>query len=68
MNFRCGLRKSKCYIADALRLGGKQMLCDIIKWTIILIIAAIVFTTVYRIAISSKDDSDHSYSGGYVLP
>jgi hypothetical protein len=40
------------YIADAFRLGGKQMLCDIIKWTIIIVIVAIVFTIAYKIAIS----------------
>ena len=29
------------YIKEALRGNGKQMLCDIIKWTIIIIIATI---------------------------
>jgi thiosulfate reductase cytochrome b subunit len=43
------LSKSKSYIAEALRLGGKQMLCDIIKWTIIIIIVAIVFLIVHHI-------------------
>jgi hypothetical protein len=43
------LHKSKSYAVEALRLGGKQMLCDIIKWTIIIIIAAIVFLIVYYI-------------------
>lgn len=38
------------YIAEAFRYGGKQMLCDIIKWTIIIIIAAVVFGIAYRIA------------------
>ncbi len=49
MNFRHGIRKIVSYTTDALRLGGKQMLCDIIKWTIIIIIAAIVFLIVYYI-------------------
>ncbi len=43
------MNKIKHYIVESLRLGGKQMLCDIIKWTIIIIIAAIVFTIVYNI-------------------
>jgi hypothetical protein len=43
------LRKSRSYVAEALRLGGKQMLCDIIKWTIIIIVAAIVFLIVHHI-------------------
>jgi hypothetical protein len=43
------LSKSMSYIAEALRLGGKQMLCDIIKWTIIIIITAIVFLIVHHI-------------------
>ena len=51
--FANSLRKCNSYITDALRSGGKQMLCDIIKWTIIVIIAAIVFAVVYRIAVSS---------------
>lgn len=37
------------YIAETFRYGGKQMLCVIIKWTIIIIIAAIVFGITYRI-------------------
>jgi len=37
------------YIKEALRDNGKQMLCDIIKWTIIIIIAAIVFLIVHKI-------------------
>lgn len=49
MNFRHGIRKIVSYTTDALRLGGKQMLCDIIKWTIIIIIAAIVFLIVHHI-------------------
>lgn len=63
--FANALCKSKCYIADALRLGGKQMLCDIIKWTIIIIIAAIVFAVAYKIAVSSGKST--KYSGGYIL-
>ena len=51
LQFTNALRNS-C-IAEALHLGGRQMLCDIIKWTIIIIIAAIVFTIAYKIAISS---------------
>ncbi|MGB7581393.1 MAG: hypothetical protein WBL85_02955 [Sedimentisphaerales bacterium] len=43
------LHKSKSYAVEALRLAGKQMLCDIIKWTVIIIIAAIVFLIVYHI-------------------
>lgn len=46
------IRKPVSYTADALRCGGKQMLCDIIKWTIIIIIAAIIFTIAYKIAVS----------------
>ena len=60
--FANALRKPKCYIADALRLGGKQMLCDIIKWTIIIIIAAIVFVVAYKIAVYSGKPT---FSGGY---
>ncbi len=37
------------YIKEALRYNGKQMLCDVIKWAIIIIIAAIVFLIVYKI-------------------
>lgn len=48
------IRKSKSYIAESLHLGGKQMLCDIIKWTIIIIIAAVVFTIAYKIAVSEE--------------
>ena len=47
--FATALRESKSYAVEALRLGGKQMLCDIIKWTIIIIIAAIVFLIVHHI-------------------
>ncbi|MGB7582280.1 MAG: hypothetical protein WBL85_07545 [Sedimentisphaerales bacterium] len=43
------LHKSKSYAVEALRLGGKQMLCDIIKWTIIIIVAAVVFLIVHHI-------------------
>ena len=43
------LRKS--FFADAIILGGKQMLYDIIKWTIIIIIAAIVFSVTYKIIV-----------------
>jgi hypothetical protein len=39
----------RSYIVEALRYGGKKMLCDIMKWTIIIIIAAIVFGITYRI-------------------
>lgn len=42
--------KVTSYIADCFRYSGKQMLSDIIKWTIIIIIAAIVFTISYKIA------------------
>jgi hypothetical protein len=51
------------YVVQALRSGGKQILCDIIKWTIIIIIAAIVFTIAYRIAISSSNGPV-----GYIAP
>ncbi|OHB62489.1 MAG: hypothetical protein A2167_03410 [Planctomycetes bacterium RBG_13_46_10] len=37
------------YIADCFRYSGKQMLSDIIKWTIIIIITTVVFVTVYKI-------------------
>jgi hypothetical protein len=57
------LCKCKSYIADTLRLGGKQMLCDIIKWTIICIIAAIIFTIAYRVAISSGNRPVGAISG-----
>lgn len=50
MNSRHGFQKTSAYITDALYAGGKQMLCDIIKWTIIIIIAAAVFTVAYKIA------------------
>src|SRR4030042_3782843 len=53
--FICCPPRIATYIADALRLGGKQMLCDIIKWTIIIIIAAVVFTIAYKIAVSSEN-------------
>jgi hypothetical protein len=43
------IRKPVSYTTDALHCGGKQMLCDIIKWTIIIIIAAIVFLIVHHI-------------------
>ncbi len=43
------LHKFKSYAVEALRLGGKQMLCDIIKWTVIIIVAAIVFLIVHHI-------------------
>ena len=49
MNFRNSTRKTVSYVTDALRYGGKQMLCDIIKWTIIIIIAAIAFLIVHHI-------------------
>lgn len=52
LRFANALRKSKSYITESLHSGGKQMLCDIIKWTVIIIIAAIVFTIAYRIAIT----------------
>ena len=42
--------------------GGKQMLSDIIKWIIIIIIGAIVFAIAYRIAIKSPMGS--RYRGG----
>jgi len=60
--FVCSPPRTAIYIADALRLGGKQMLCDIIKWTIIIIIAAIVFAIAYKIAVSSGGSP--SYRGG----
>jgi len=50
MNPRHDFQKITAYITDALYSGGKQMLCDIIKWTIVIIIAAIVFTIAYKIA------------------
>jgi len=59
------LRNSVSYIRESLHLGGKQMLCDIIKWTIIIIIAAIVFAVAYKIAVSSGKST--KYSGGYIL-
>ena len=46
------LRSCQSVFADAIRLGGKQMLCDIIKWTIIIIIAAIIFSATYKITVS----------------
>ena len=45
------------YIAEPFRYGGKQMLCDIIKWTIIIIIAAVVFGITYRIATNGPSTS-----------
>jgi len=50
MNLHNRFNRVLSYIAEAFRYGGKQMLCDIIKWTIIIIIAAIVFGITYRIA------------------
>jgi hypothetical protein len=49
MNFRRNIQKTVSYTTDALHCGGKQMLCDIIKWTIIIIVAAIVFLIVHHI-------------------
>lgn len=49
MNLRNRFNRLRSYIAEAFRYGGKQMLCDIMKWTIIIIIAAIVFGIAYRI-------------------
>jgi hypothetical protein len=46
---------SKSVFADAIRFGGKQMLCDIIKWTIIVIISAIVFSVTYKIIVSEHN-------------
>jgi len=58
ISFHCGLsdvfHSTRSYIAEAFRYGGKQMLCDIIKWTIIIIIAAVVFGITYRIATNSS--------------
>ncbi len=49
MNLRNPFKRLASYIAESFRYGGKQMLSDIIKWTIIIIIAAIVFGIAYRI-------------------
>jgi hypothetical protein len=56
------LNKSRSYIAEALRFGSKQMLCDIIKWAVIIIIAAIVFLIVYHILYGPDPSIDASRS------
>jgi uncharacterized membrane protein len=53
-------QKITSYIMDALHSGGKQMLCDIIKWTVIIIIAAVVFTIAYKIA-TNQDIFEQQY-------
>jgi hypothetical protein len=62
MNLRSGFRKIMSYTTDALHCGGKQMLCDIIKWTIIIIIAAIVFLIVHHIVCGYDPAIDASRS------
>jgi len=60
--FVCCPPRIAAYIADALHLGGKQMLCDIIKWTIIIIIAAVVFVIAYKIAVYEGHPITGEYS------
>jgi hypothetical protein len=58
-DLRKGFNEVVFYLTECFRYSGRQMLADIIKWTIIIIISAIVFTIAYKIA--TKDSGGPSY-------
>ena len=53
------LRKLVSYIAEGFRYGGKQMFSDILKWTIIIVIAAVVFVIAYKVATYNSHDTTY---------
>ena len=59
------LRKLVSFIAEGFRYEGKQMLSDILKWTIIIIIAVVVFVIAYKVATYDSHDST-AWRGGRV--